>query len=135
MERMFEANINKAELDEEITSHNLETMEKDMKSLSFDESIGGNAQSEFIEGKKYTCVGLNGYAHRQTGMILAFGNSQHVPQDIAKSGMQFTMKEAIDVDRNASKIVNFYGVDKFTERGRKNIQASIDAYNKIYWKL
>jgi len=128
------------EIDKEIVSHNLAMMEKDMKQLSIEESIGGNAGSVIIEGKSYDCAGLNGYADKQTGMILAFGNFQDISPEIIGRGIKFSFIEAINLEmllvgskKKVSKIVEFLNANEFSEKGRKNIEAAIHAYNAKYW--
>ncbi|KKR10174.1 MAG: hypothetical protein UT37_C0004G0003 [Parcubacteria group bacterium GW2011_GWA2_39_18] len=62
------------EIEQKVVSRNMELMETEMSKLASEESMGGNAGRETIGGKKYSCVGLNGYADQRTGMILVFGN-------------------------------------------------------------
>ena len=77
--------------DKDIVSRNLGVMEREMEALSKEESISG---SMIIEGQRYPCVYLNGYADKQTGEILAFGNFQDIPEEIKNKGVKFIFKEA-----------------------------------------
>jgi len=132
------------EVEKDVVSHNLKMMEGDMRTLSTGESFEGNAGSVIIEGKRYSCAGLNGYADKQTGKILAFGNPQDVPEEIRRQGIKFTFKEAINLDVSAflaglkgktSKIVDFLGASEFSEKGRKNIEVATRDYNAKHWGL
>lgn len=145
-------------VDQVIVSHNLEMMEEPMNDLAQDESVGGNAGSVNIDGESFNCVALNGYADKETGKILAFGNSQHIPPAISSIGIEFTFREAQIGPREMAaafnnradktqdvntffanykgrekKIVDFFGAKQFSERGRNNIEAAIHIYNEKYW--
>jgi hypothetical protein len=154
----LEIRRNKEDL--EIISHNLAMIEEDGKELAGGESIGGNAGGINIDGKYYHCRALNGRADIRTGKILLFDNPQNIPLEIIEMGTEFTLREAVnfippdellelfnsrpDKSQDAetffknfggkqSKIVNFFGADMFSERGRKNIEAAISLYNEKYW--
>src|SRR3989338_5608370 len=86
------------EANADIVAHNLQMMEEDMQILAGNESMGGNAGSLIIEGKPCSCSGLNGYADRETGRILAFGNPQNIPQEIKNKSVGFTFREASNLD-------------------------------------
>ncbi len=120
----------------EVVSHNLKMMETDMQKLSDNESVGGNAGTITIQGKMCSCMGLNGYADRNTGEILAFGNFQDIPSEIRKKGIEFTFRKAIYTDMKTftggQKIIDFFGAERFSDKGRENINIAINSYNAKY---
>lgn len=59
------------------------------------ESMGGNAGTAKIDGHTYSCIGLNGYAERQTGQIITFGNFQDVDTEIVQRNGHFIFRVAV----------------------------------------
>ena len=119
------------ETDREIVTHNRGMLKRPMQRLLFNESIGGNAGTERVGKTDYPCAAANGYADRATGKIVTFGNVQDILPDVVKDKNEFTLRVAFDItSRRFFKIVSFLGVENFTERGKRNIQAAIDEYNK-----
>lgn len=124
-------------VNKETVSHNLKMMEEQMSDLALEESMGGNAGGVNINGENFSCRGLNGYADKETGRILVFGNIQDISKEILKAGTSFTFREAVSLRVNSNgqekKIVDFLGSNQFSEKGRRNIEAAIGIYNKKYW--
>lgn len=137
------SNSSKVEVNEEIVTHNLAMMETDMQELAQTESMGGNAGTEIIKGKTYSCVALNGYANEKTGEILAFGNFQNIPEAIRVGNVEFTFRQLMNSEmiragfKNKNyKIVNFFGKEKFSAKGKATMEAAVRSYNaKQAWYL
>lgn len=132
MEPDFEKTIIRVETNESIVAHNLEMMKTEMRELSAIESMGGNAGVREIGGIRYSCLALNGYAEKETGKILAFGNFQNISLEIQEKGIQFTLIEAINIEKRIIKLIDFLNSDKFSEKGRENINQAALQYNEIY---
>jgi len=123
--------------DERIVFHNLKKLNEQMMDLLMSESIGGNAGTEVIDGMEYTCAAANGYANKETGEILFFGNYQEVPEDIRDKEQHFTLRVAIagkylspvNTHNDKPRIINFIEKEKFSEIGRMSIQEAIDQFN------
>ena len=118
--------------DEGVINHNLEMMLKDMGVLIASESMGGNAQSAEINGERWPCVAANGHADPQTGKIVSFGNFQDIPKDIVEENQEFTLRVALDLRKGHSRIINFFGAEKFSQKSRKNIEMAIERYNSLH---
>lgn len=115
--------------DASIQAQNLQIMSTEMLVLLSSESIGGNAGHEEVEGRRLPCAAANGYADPQTGKIVSFGNFQDIPKDILKGNQEFTLRVALDIRKGHSRIINFFGAEKFSKKGRKNIETAIERYN------
>ncbi len=126
---------------EEIIERNLLMMGDPLDQLRSSESLGGNAGSVVIDGKKYSCCGLNGYADKDSGEIIAFGNSQDVPREIIDRHRPFTFREAYnlsgiirgDHQGKRLKIISVFGVDSFSEKAKSVLGESVRRYNEANW--
>jgi hypothetical protein len=49
------------------------------------ESIGGNAGNELVDGKRYSCAAVNGFAQKESGLFVTFGNFQNVDPAIVNN--------------------------------------------------
>lgn len=79
--------------DQKIVKHNLKMLFDDMEKLLLEESIGGNAGSIEIDGKKYPCAVANGYVSQTTGEIVVFGNIQDIKNpEILKNNLGITLR-------------------------------------------
>lgn len=129
-----ESEEEKLEYDPKIVAHNLNMLNKDMVKLLLIESIGGNADSVEIEGKRYLCGGANGYANKNNGEIIIFGNIQDVGKNTKDNtdNSDFTLRVALD-SKSAGffKIVDFFESENFTKEGKQNIEIAIKQYNAM----
>ena len=117
-----------------VTEHNSQMLNHDMLRLLEAESIGGNAGSIEIDGKKYSCAAANGFANPDTGEIIMFGNIQDIPRDIVKNNIGFTLRVAMDWQKGGFfKIVHFFvsSHDKkeFSTEGKLVIESAINKWN------
>ncbi len=113
-----------------IVEHNVGMLNRDMQDLLSLESIGGNAGTVEIAGKTYPCGAANGYANRETGEIVIFNNVQDVPEEIVESNAEFTLRVALDfAGGKFIKIVDFFGSNNFSVKGRLAIEAAISKWN------
>lgn len=121
--------------DQAIIDHNLQMLNKDMVNFLSTESIGGNAGSIEINGKKYNCGAANGYADPETGKIIVFDNIQNIrDRKIVEDNIDFTLLVAMDWQIGEFvKIVNFfigrYNKRTLSDRGRLAIEAAINKWN------
>ncbi len=116
---------NKESYDRGVVEHNLKMLKEDMWELLKEESMGGNAGSIEVNGKRYPCAAANGYANSKTGEIIIFGNIQDIDQKIVKSNSHITLR----IEMFESKIIDFFGKEKISEEGRVNIEKAIEEYN------
>ncbi len=116
-------------IDEKIVEHNLRMLKKDMHQVLNSESIGGNAGSIEVEGKRYPCVATNGYVDSKTGEIVAFGNFQNIDKETVKNSAEITLR----ISFFDGKIVDFFGKEKISQEGLQNIEKAIEQYN-IDWQ-
>jgi len=95
---------------------NLEKMRSEMGELLLEESMGGNAGSVEIRGKKFPCAVANGACDTRTVKILAFGNiGDRVMRELRHSYDgerlgEFAFRAACNLDRKFQpyRIVNFF---------------------------
>ncbi len=100
-----------------------------MQSLMSKESMGGNAGTE--DGKP--CLGANFFYDTQTGEIKYFENIQNVPWWIANKYTEGTFRIAIDtLNTWKPKIVNTFLKDGTSEEATRNLEQSVELYNKQY---
>jgi len=122
-------------LDETVINRNLEMLNQDMINLLNTESIGGNAGTVDIGGKKYSCGGANGYANPETGEIIVFDNIQDIRnKKIIEENVDFTLRVAMDWQTGQFiKIVNFmvttYNKNKLSDKAKLTIEAAINRWN------
>ena len=126
--------------DKVVVSHNIEMLTKDMVDLLNTESIGGNAGTAEINGKKYRCGAANGFANPETGEIVMFGNIQNIPKDLAVQNIEFTLRVAMNWQTGKFiKIVQFWNPSheqkRFSGNGRLAIESAIDEWNKEHENL
>lgn len=57
-----------------VVRRNLEMLRGHVAKEGGSESIGGNASSRVIDGVRYSCYAINGYADPATGEVLEYGN-------------------------------------------------------------
>ena len=122
--------------DQGIVAANLRMLNEDMQQFLCGESIGGNAGSEIINGEEYPCAGGNGFAHQETGRIVAFSNNPNDPE-AKKGNVWFLLRVAANLGPEAKKtffkILKLYhnpGEESISERGIKNMQTAIEKFNK-----
>ena len=120
---------------EAVVAHNLEMLNRDMINLLNVESIGGNAGTADIDGKKYSCGTANGYANPQTGQIIVFDNIQDIrDKKIIEENAGFTLRVAINWQAGKFvKIVDFfterYGKIKLSDQATLAIEIAINRWN------
>jgi len=123
--------------DERIVFHNLKKLNTEMMDLLMSESIGGNAQTEIIDGAEFGCAAANGYADKETGEILFFSNASEIPENLRDRAQRFTLRAAIvgkylspvNSHNDKPRIINFIEKENFSEIGRMSIQESIEQFN------
>lgn len=49
------------------------------------ESFGGNAGGVTVDGKRFTCAAVNGFAEKETGRFVTFGNFQNLDPAIVRN--------------------------------------------------
>ena len=108
---------------------NLEMMNTEMQTLLYSESVGGNGGKLEVDGKKYSGAVANGYANPETGEIIAFGNSQNIPQEVKTKNQEFTMRVAFDVNRGFFNVVDIVGIDGFSDSAMGTLHESMVRYN------
>lgn len=70
----------------EMAYYNLAQLKsRDFHDVSANESHGGNAGSEIIDGKRYMGAAINGYSSLQSGRFAVFGNFQFLDREIIES--------------------------------------------------
>lgn len=112
----------------EIIQHNLKKMigckEGEMQKLLFRESIGGNAGSF----RGVSCAATNFFYDKNTGEIKYFENWQNVPHDIKNSSPEGTFRIVMTKKK---KIINCYLSKDVAEEAKKNIEETVEEYNKM----
>ncbi len=119
------------QINTEILARNAEIIKSEMMRLLIEESIGGNAGSAVVNGRKYLCAAANGYADKETGRIITFGNIQDLPEEITANNEKFTFRVALGGARDPKfmHIVDFYGGDNFSDTGRDILEKTIERFN------
>lgn len=111
-------------LSEGIIERNLHLMRTEMKTLLDDESIGGNAQSLVINGRKCPCAAVNGVIDTTNGAMKAFSNHRF-SRDFEEAGI--VLRVAFDGD--ASKIADWTYASPLQEETMRMVQECIDRWN------
>ena len=122
-----------------IINNNLLSMKTNMRELLFKESIGGNAGKVEIDDKVWPCCAANGYADKETGEILVFGNTQDVSPDIyqnPKNG-SIVIKLAVNMrpknqEDSFFKIVDFIREEGFSVEAIYRVNRAIAKYNEDF---
>ena len=116
-----------------ILSHNLAEMHSSMMRLLSVESVGGNAGTIDLGGRKFSCAAARGYADAESGKIVAFGNPQDIPEDIRNSYPEFVFRIAVAFERGNpfSRIVECSADNSFTSSGKKMLQKSMERWNSM----
>ena len=116
-----------------ILSHNLAEMHSSMMRLLSVESVGGNAGTIDLGGRKFSCAAARGYAEAASGKIIAFGNPQDIPENIRNSYPEFVFRIAVDFERGNpfSRIVECSADNSFTAKGKKMLQESMERWNSM----
>jgi hypothetical protein len=123
--------------DDPVVLANLEMLNSDgFGEMVSSESIGGNAGAAEINGVKVPCVGINGYADRQSGSITTFGNPQEVDPAIVTRDSNFILRVALPELRamlaglpTAMKIIGVIGGAGMDETAKAKLEAAIHAWN------
>jgi hypothetical protein len=126
------------EIDMILQRRNYNLMNEEMVKILRTESIGGNAGTTQIGEKWFACAAANGYADSVTGEILAFGNSQDLPEEISEKGKLLTFKVAKDMRGEFRKfhggffkVVEVYGKQLLSPQAQRMIEACVEQYNTI----
>jgi len=116
------------EYDAAIVEHNINKMGSDMNKVLSSESIGSNAGMVEIDGVKYSCVAVNGYADPDIGKIIVFGNPQNMNEHVLRHNAHFSFKIALSPK---GKIVDFtYRAKAFSNQAATNLLSAVDEYNE-----
>ena len=126
---------------DEVIAWNLQMMKTGMVKHLSSESIGGNAATITIEGKRYSCAAANMYVDKTTGKILIFGNIQDIDESIKdnSANVECGLHVACNFDRRYREIfcgIFFYvntlyewNEGLLSETAKSNIQQAIEKYN------
>ncbi len=128
----------KEQSNEEIIEQNLRLMNAEMQSLA--ESVGGNAGSVKIDGKRYPCRANNIYVNPENGEIVAVGNFQDVPEAKRNGAAEITLREAIGFDikdprAGFLRIVEILGKEKLSAEGVRSLEEAVRRYNETHASL
>jgi hypothetical protein len=123
--------------DREVLDHNEEMLNNGMLSHLSSESFGGNGGYVTINGREYPCGGANGYVETATGRIIIFGNMQDVDPKIRKEYSFISLRVAANFEQENPrkmffKITEVIYRSPISERGARNIEKSVDEYNKSF---
>lgn len=119
--------------DDPVVSHNLDMMHSGAFTKVFmNESIGGNAGRREVNGIKFVCAGINGYADQSTGLIKAFGNFQNLPPEVvAENGyIGLTVGLSLAHPEAGNPILEVQTDGSLSAEALDRIQAAIDRYNQ-----
>ncbi len=125
-------------MNEEIVERNLRLMDTEMQNLA--ESVGGNASSAEIDGKRYPCRANNIYVNPENGEVVAAGNFQDVPAKTRNGAEEITLREAIGFDIKSPqagflRIVEIIGKEKLSAPAARTLAESIRRYNETHASL
>lgn len=112
---------------EALIAANLEMMRSRMQeTLLFEETTGGTAVE--VDDKWFPSARVNGYAERDTGRIVEFGNIYDV-SDAARQHQEFGYQVAVNI-HGADKIVELFGRENFLEQAVKVLEESSRRWNE-----
>jgi len=100
------------------------------------ESIGANAGSTEIDGKRVQCMGINGYADKQTGRITIFGGIQNIDPAIVQRDSHFILTIALPLiaavikgEPLAMKIIEIHRAEEMDAAGKAKLAAAAAIWN------
>jgi len=125
------------EFDEAVVEVNLRRISSEMLDFLKTESMGGNAGEIEIEGKKQPLLGVNGYAERQTGVIIGFSNSpleRFRPElkDFIRNYTHLNWRVTLDINKIIGAI---YEGGELSPKAKASLEESIRRWNEEREKL
>ena len=126
----------------EVIRDNVRLMDTAMVELLNGESIGGNAGSVVVDGKRYPAAGANAMVNRLSGKIVGFGNMLppakkgleapiifRVAMDIQREDGFFRITEVYPGSRRAATLPGSHADDVLDTHAVDVLQRSIDQWN------
>ena len=116
--------------EEAILSHNLLQMRSSMTRVLMDESVGGNAGTIEMGGKRFSCAAVRGFADAHSGKIIAFGNYQDVPANIRSVYPEFVFRIVVGFGQGNRllRIIESYSDGSFSSQAKAMLEKTIDHF-------
>jgi hypothetical protein len=103
-----------------------------MNNVLSQESFGGNAGRREVDGTKYTCAVVNGYADRVIGEIRKFGNEpRSVTEAVHDGHIALVLGFTFDFSKPGIPILDWKNDGTFDPDAEAKIKAAIDLYNEL----
>lgn len=118
-------NLNDASANEVISNEIAGMLGREFSGHAMEESIGGNAGSITVGNKNILCGAVNAVIDAQSGMIVQFGNWQHLDPEVRTQHPGVTFRFRSDT----TQIIEVYTDSSISKRAMATLKTGITTYN------